>query len=106
MTWPKSLTDMELYHWLALAGGALALLALVLAVALRNRPAVRVPASVAATLAGFAAGVGVGVILLTYFGYHWSKQDQPPTSPGEAPQGGPTAMQLGMGGGPPGGGGG
>jgi zinc transporter ZupT len=83
---------MELYHWLALAGGVLALLALVLAVALRNRPAVRVPASVAAALAGFAAGVGVGVILLSYFGYHWEKKEQPATSPAEAPQDGPAAM--------------
>ena len=64
MTWPKSWTEMELYHWLALAGGVLAVLALVLALAMRNRAAVRVPASVAAALAGFAAGVGAARVAL------------------------------------------
>ncbi len=111
MTWPNSWTDMQLYHWLALAGGVLALLAVVLAIALRNRPAVRVPAAVAAALAAFLAGVGVGVIVLTYFGYHWEKPESPPSDPGAMAGGGgggggPMMMRMGMpGGGGPGGGG-
>jgi hypothetical protein len=115
MTWPKSWTDMELYHWLALAGCALALLALVLALLMRNRAAVRVPASLAAALAAFAAGLGVGVILLTGFGYHWEKKDNAPSDPsamgdgggGGGGGGGPMMMRMGMpdGGGQPGRGG-
>jgi hypothetical protein len=97
---------MELYHWLALAGGALALLALILAVALRKRGAIRIPAAVAAALSAFAAGVGVGVVVLASFGYQWDKKENPPTSP-EAVAGdagvGPIAMRMGMG--PPGAGG-
>jgi hypothetical protein len=99
---------MELYHWLALAGGVLALLALVLALAMRNRAAVRIPAALAAALAAFVAGIGVGVVALTYFGYHWDKKENEPTSPAAVnPAGGgdPFLARVGMGGGgPPGGG--
>jgi hypothetical protein len=84
---------MELYHWLALAGGALALLALLLAVVMRKRGAIRVPASVAAALSAFAAGVGVGVVVLASFGYQWDKKENPPTSP-DAVAGNDTAALM------------
>jgi hypothetical protein len=109
MSWPNW-TDMQLYQWLALGGGALALLALVLALALRKRGPVQVPAALGAALAAFAAGVGAGVVLLASFGYHWERREsagREGEAAGPAP-GNPMMAQVSVrgGGGAPGGRGG
>jgi hypothetical protein len=102
MSWPNNWHEMQLYQWLAVGGGALALLALVMALVLRKRGPVHVPAAAAAAVAAFAAGVGAGVILLSWFGYHWEKRESAPAEPG-AISGDPMVVQV-RGGGPFGGG--
>jgi hypothetical protein len=99
-------TNLQVYHYIAIGGGALTVLALVLYFLLPS--GFKVPAGVLGTIAGLVAGLGIGVIGMAGFGYHFD-----PSSEGGGPSGPPTGqgdgkafgMPKGMpGGGMPGGG--
>jgi hypothetical protein len=65
-------TNLELYHYLAIGGGAVALLALLLALLM---PRIKVPGAILATIGALIAGVAVGVIGMAAFGYQTQKRD-------------------------------
>lgn len=106
--------NLQLYHYLAIGGGAVAVLALILYFVLPT--GVRIPAGVIGTVAGLVAGVGIGVIGMAASGYQFSKGDNtdgaapPDAPPGPPPgmggKGMPGGMPPGMAGGMPGMGGG
>src|SRR5262245_15102264 len=100
-------TNLQLYHYLAFGGGAVAVLALLLYFVMPK--GVRIPAGVIGTVAGLVAGVGLGVIGMAASGYQLSKEitDGAPDAaagPGGGPPGGMKGPPGGMMGGPPGGG--
>ena len=104
-------TNLQLYHYLAIGGGAVAVLALLLYFVMPK--GLRIPAGVIGTVAGLVAGIGVGVIGMAASGYQFTKGDPtddagPPNAAAGPPGGMPVAgkgFPAGMAGGaPPGGG--
>ncbi len=105
--------NLQVYHYIAIGGGVLTVLALVLHFVL---PAgFKVPAGVLGTIAGFVTGIALGVIGMAGFGYHLDPTalasgpntgGAPPPGMGEGKGfGAPKGMPGGFGG-PPGFGGG
>jgi len=88
------LQNMSFYYYLAGGSACLIVLAVILYFVPGGR--IKIPAIVFCALACLLAGVGVGVIGMYRFGYHWERE---PQKLNRAPFGGP-------GGGPGGGGGG
>jgi hypothetical protein len=84
---------MPFYYYLAAGSGCVAVLAIILYFAPGGR--IRVPAIVFCALACLVAGIGLGVITMYRFGYHWERE----------PQGKVLRSNMGGGGGPPDGGG-
>jgi hypothetical protein len=106
-----SLTDLELYHYLAIGGGAIAVLALLLYFLPVSR--IKVPAVLVGIIGSLAAGIGIGVVAMAAFGYHWESQReaeaanaQPAAKKGGFPGGGKGGFPGGGKGGFPGGKGG
>jgi len=66
-------TNLELYHWLAIGGGGLAVLAIIIYFVAPS--GFKLPAGVISTVAALVAGVGVGVIGMAAFGYRTQKSD-------------------------------
>jgi hypothetical protein len=109
-------TNLEVYHWLALGGGGLAVLALIVYFVAPS--GFKLPAGLISTIAALVAGVGVGVIGMAAFGYRTQKYEpgEITISPEEAekianakgppPGKGPPQGMPGFGGMPPFGGGG
>lgn len=93
-------TNMQFYQYVLIGGGAVALLALLLAFVPRMR--MQIPAAVAGTLGGLVAGAALGVLGLASFGYHWEPQPKEESTPA-AGMSGPAMMGM-PGGGMPGGG--
>src|SRR5262245_4212558 len=77
-----ALTDLPLYLYLAIGGGIAAVLAVVLYLLPTSK--VKVPAVALGVLAGLAAGLGLGVLLMVGFGYSWesSRPAPPPAAQG------------------------
>jgi hypothetical protein len=46
----------------------------------------RIPAALASGLICLALGAGAGASAMTYYGYHWQKDESAPTGPGAGPQ--------------------
>jgi hypothetical protein len=91
-------TNLELYHWVLIGGGAAALLALALYLipGVRSSRGLRVPVIVGALLSGLAVGLGAGVVLMAGWGFRLdaAAKELPP----------PAGMPKGFGGPPLGGG--
>src|SRR5438034_3613535 len=66
-------TNLELYHWLAIGGGGLAVLAIIIYFVAPS--GFKLPAGVISTVAALVAGVGVGVIGMAAFGYRTHKSE-------------------------------
>jgi hypothetical protein len=92
--------SMEFYHYAAFAGLGVVVLAL-LVYFLRGGK-LKVPAIISCGLGCLVAGIAVGVISLSAFGYQWKPQPAQAT-PAPAPGGGGPSGMMGMGGGPGGG---
>jgi hypothetical protein len=82
------------HHWLAIGGGALALLCVVMYLIPKAR--IKIPAIIGVSLGFLAAGAGLGIAAMTVMGYHWDKQPAPASA---GPAGGMAAMRPGGGGG-------
>jgi hypothetical protein len=93
------LTQIELYQWLAIGGGVLALLAVVLYFLPVSK--IKIPGVVVGVIGGLLAGVGVGVLAMAAFGYELNdpreKSMKAEQSSGP-PQGGMGGGQKGKGG--------
>jgi hypothetical protein len=100
--------DLQLYHYLAAGGGALALIAVVLYFVLPRE--LKIPIGIISTVAALVAGFGLGVIGMAVFGYLPMRPAPdadagavPPAPPGGAmakgPGKGPGMGGPGMGGG-------
>jgi hypothetical protein len=86
---------MNLYHYLIAGGGAVTILSLMCYFAAGSRassPGVKIPAVIGGSVGGLAAGLGVGLLIMTGFGWRLEPQK------GGTPPGGPPGMP----GGPPG----
>jgi hypothetical protein len=98
MEFPTSWTDLQLYHWLAIAGGAVVLLAIVLYFTPINK--IKIPAIVGSVLGGLALGAGAGVIVTTTFSDKFAKKDTgggpPPDMMERMRPGGPQGMPGGF----------
>jgi hypothetical protein len=105
--------NLELYHWLALGGGGLAVLALIVYFVAPS--GFKLPAGAVSTIAALVAGVGIGVIGMAACGYRTQKYEpgELTISPEDAeriakfkgpPGKGPPAGMPGFGGMPGGGG--
>jgi hypothetical protein len=96
-------TDMSLYHYLAIGGGAFILLALLLFFTRLSQ--LKIPAIFLGIVGGFGAGAGLGVVCMGFLGYHWQPQvaegDPREAIARNAPPGMPGGM-MGGGGMPPG----
>ncbi len=91
-------TELPFYTYLALGGGVVIVLAVILHFTPVSR--LRLPGIVGGIIGGLAVGVGAGVIGMTYFGYRLA-QSEAPVAPAPEP---PQRMGLGGRGGPGGGG--
>jgi hypothetical protein len=90
------LKDMEFYHYLAIGGIALVIIAVILYFFKGGK--LEMPALVTSTIGGLIAGLAFGIIILATFGYHWD-----PPKPGEGPINAPPGITgAGGGGGGPG----
>ncbi len=99
-------SDLQLYHYMAIGGGGLALIALVLYFVLPR--GVKIPVGIISTVAALVAGVGVGVIAMAAFGYQPLRPSPdgegaaappaPGAPPGKGPGKGPGMGMPGMGG--------
>jgi len=90
-------TNLQLYHYLAFAGGGVAVLALLLYVLAPK--GIRVPAGILGTIGGLVAGVAIGVIGMAAWGYQFTRENPDSALPVEPlPPGPPGGMK-----GPPGG---
>lgn len=67
-------TNLQLYHYLAIGGGAVAVLALIMYFVM-PKGGVRIPAGVLGTVGGLVAGVGIGVIGMAAYGYQFTMGD-------------------------------
>ena len=106
MDLPDWLTNMSLYQYLAIGGGVVVVLALVLYFTPVSR--LKIPGIFFGILGGLGLGAALGVIAMAYYGYQLKEPDP---AGGAAPQsgmtpggGGPPNMMARMGGGMPGGG--
>lgn len=79
-------SDLQIYHYLAIGGGGLALLSLLLYFALPS--GLKIPAGILGTVAGLVAGMGIGVIGMAAYGY------QLPKEPSEAAEADPNAPAV------------
>ena len=86
------LQSMPFYYYLAAGSGCVAVLAIILYFVPGGK--IRIPAIAFSGLACFMAGIGVGVIGMSYFGFHWEHEPTPPIA----------RSPFGGGGGPPDGG--
>lgn len=84
--------ELELYQWIAIGGGVLAVIALVLHFVLPT--GFKVPTVVLGVIAGLASGLGVGVVGMASFGYRTTPDDDANLGPLPGP---PLAMAGGMG---------
>src|SRR5215510_5615360 len=92
-------TDLQVYHYIAIGGGGLAVLAILLYFVLPR--GLKIPAGIISTVAALIGGVGIGVVGMAACGYETKK---PEPSAGGGPRPDMAAMMKGMGGkGPPGG---
>jgi hypothetical protein len=106
MDLPEWLTNMSLYYYLALGGGVVVVLAIVLYFTPVSR--LKIPGIFFGIVGGLGLGAALGVIAMAYYGY----QLRAPEATGEGPPagmspggGGPPNMMAMMRGGMPGGGG-
>ncbi len=81
-------TDLQVYHYLAIGGGGLAVLAMVLYFVLPR--GLKIPAGVISTVAALIGGIGIGVVGMAACGYETKKKE------GEAVAGGPPPGMGGM----------
>ena len=110
-------TDLQVYHYIAIGGGGLAVLAILLYFVLPR--GLKIPAGVISTVAALIGGVGIGVVGMAACGYETKKPDLSASGPppdmanmmkgpgGKGPPGGglPPGMPMpGIGGGKKGGG--
>lgn len=91
MELPAWLTNMSLYHYLALGGGLMVVLALLLYFTPVSR--FKIPGIFFGIVGGLGMGVALGVLAMAYYGYQLR---QPEATAGASPQSG-----MGPGGGPP-----
>jgi hypothetical protein len=91
MDLPAWLTDMSLYHYLAIGGGVLVVLALVLYFTPVSR--LKIPGIFFGIVGGLGMGAALGVLAMAFYGYQLK---QPESTGGASPQSG-----MGPGGGPP-----
>src|SRR5437773_3006361 len=102
MSFPKDFADINVYNYFAIGGGALAVLAILLYFIPLTR--IKLPAVIVSTVSSLAAGVGVGVLAMASYGYHWETRSQANAANpvAEGGRGGPGMMMAGMAGGPQG----
>src|SRR5438067_13161508 len=95
-------TNLGNYNYLTLGGAILAVVAILLYFIPVTR--IKVPAVIVSTVSSLAAGVGVGVLAMASYGYHWETRSQANAAnpAAEGGRGGPGMMMAGMGGGPQG----
>jgi hypothetical protein len=92
-------SDNSLFTYIAIGGGGVAVLAILLAFI--PKASVKIPAAVASGLASLAAGVGLGVLFMTTQGYRVQKfNDEPTASSPENEKAKAGMMPPGGGGGP------
>jgi len=101
MSFPKDFADMNVYNYLAIGGGALAVLAILLYFIPVTR--IKLPAVIVSTVSSLAAGVGIGVLAMASYGYHWETRSQANAAAAtEEGRAAPRMMMAGAGGGPQG----
>lgn len=104
MDLPNWMTDMTLYHYLAIGGGVVVVLALVLYFTPVSK--LKIPSILMSIVGGVGVGLALGVVLMAFFGYRWTREDfsngsqEPPPGAPQNPPG--MARGGGMMGGPPG----
>lgn len=92
-------TDLQVYHYIAIGGGGLAVLAILLYFVLPR--GLKIPAGIISTVAALVGGIGIGVVGMAYCGYE-TKKPEVKNSGGPPPD--MAGMMKGPGGkGPPGG---
>ncbi len=99
MDLPDWLTDMGLYQYLAIGGGVVVVLALVLYFTPVSR--LKIPGIFFAILGGLGLGAALGVMAMAYYGFQLKQPEAPPGDPRQQVAGGPSNMMAMMGGGGP-----
>src|SRR5437773_5774580 len=101
MSFLKDFADMNVYNYLAIGGGAVAVLAILLYFIPVTR--IKLPAVIVSTVSSLAAGVGIGVLAMASYGYHWETRSQANAAAAtEEGRAAPRMMMAGAGGGPQG----
>jgi hypothetical protein len=85
--------DLEWYNWLAIGGGVMIVLTLLVYVCFRNT-AVKVPAIVVSSLACLVAGAGVGIMILVFL--DWGPKSKSQANTGGGGGGGGRGMMMPM----------
>ena len=82
-------------HYLALGGGVVLVLALLLYFLLAGaRDGLRIPAIVAGSLSGLALGVGLGIVGMAAFGYQMQKPEASSADHAPTPNSRPTGAEC------------
>lgn len=93
--------DMGTYHYLAVGGGAVAFLAIICYFVPVAK--IKIPAVIVGSICGVLSGIGVGVMIMAFFGYHWERYATQQAGDEQGGGGGRMGGPPGMMGGPAGG---